>query len=64
MVANEGLEKAVPIEPGPPGPTALHPLQRMQCELFPGQLLGENENLVWQWWDSNQQRLVVECPID
>ena len=26
MVANEGLEKAEPIEPGPPGPTSLHPL--------------------------------------
>ena len=26
MVANEGLEKAEPMDPGPPGPTALHPL--------------------------------------
>ena len=34
MVANEGLEKAEPIEPGPPGLTALHPLRRMRCELF------------------------------
>ena len=29
MVANEGLEKAEPIEQSPPGLTALHPLQRM-----------------------------------
>ena len=28
MVANEGLEKAEPIDPGPLG------LRRMQCELF------------------------------
>ena len=34
MVANEGLEKAEPMDPGPPGPTALHPLRRMRCELF------------------------------
>ena len=34
MVANEGLEKAEPMNPGPPGPTALHPLRRMRCELF------------------------------
>ena len=34
MVANEDLEKAEPIDPGPPGPTALHPLRRMRCELF------------------------------
>ena len=34
MVTNEGLEKAEPIEPGPPGPTALHPLWRMRYELF------------------------------
>ena len=34
MVANEGLEKAEPMNPGPPGPTALHPLRRMRCELY------------------------------
>ena len=34
MVANEGLEKAEPMNPGPPGPTASHPLRRMRCELF------------------------------
>ena len=34
MVANKGLEKAEPIEPGPPGLTALHPLRRMRCEIF------------------------------
>ena len=34
MVANKGLEKAEPIDPGPPGPTALHPLRTMRCELF------------------------------
>ena len=70
MVANEGLEKAEPMNPGPPGPTALHPLRRMRCELFQvkhlqehtysffrvelSQLLGER-NLLWQWWDSNLQ---------
>ena len=64
MVANEGQEKADPIEPGPPGPTALHPLRRIQCELFQEkhlqehtysfmgvelcQLLGEKESLLWQ----------------
>ena len=34
MVANESLEEAEPIGPGPPGPTALHPLRRMLCGLF------------------------------
>ena len=34
MVANEGLEKAEPMNPGPPGPMALHPFRRMRCELF------------------------------
>ena len=42
MVANEGLEKAEPIEPGPPGLTALHPLQRMQCEVFQVKRLQEH----------------------
>ena len=42
MVANEGLEKAEPMDPGPPGPTALHPLRRMQCELFQVKRLQEH----------------------
>jgi len=34
MMANEGLEKArAYLKPGPLGPTALHPLRRMQCKL-------------------------------
>ena len=42
MVANEGLEKAEPMDPGPPGPTALHPLRRMRCELFEVKRLQEH----------------------
>ena len=42
MVANEGLEKAEPMNPGPPGPTALHPLRRMRCELFQVKRLQEH----------------------
>ena len=37
VVANKGLEKARAylnlFKPGPPGPTALHPLWRMRCKL-------------------------------
>ena len=36
MVANEGLEKAEPMNPGPPGPTALHPLRRSQGRIQGG----------------------------
>ena len=45
MVANEGLEKAEPIETDPLGPTALHPLRRMQCELFQAKHLQEHTYL-------------------
>ena len=31
-----------PIEPGPPGPMALHPLRRMRCELFQMKRLQEH----------------------
>ena len=35
MVANEGLEKArAYLNQVPPGPTALHPLQRIWCKLL------------------------------
>ena len=39
MVAKKGLEKAEPLEPGPP---ALHPLQRMRHELFQVKCLQEH----------------------
>ena len=48
MVANEGLEKAEPMNPGPPGPTALHPLRRMRCELFQVKHLQEHTLLIFR----------------
>ena len=71
-VANEvtGTSNCMLILTSTPGPTALHPLRRMRCELYqvkstfkntPTHFRGRAEStprrgrILWQWWDSNLQ---------